>query len=182
MDSEQALEQASELPRWRLSGASGGASPCSAVPCVLSPTSSVTLCWPPGGTSITLDAPGLLTPQHLPGLPPRCRPGNGRESSPHLHLRARSCCAGMSRGEAPYVIASPLLFFVNLALARDGQNPIVDSDVDVLGPYAGHLDPNYKVSVLFEARPHKGAHSTVVCAPLLPGRRPRPPNISSAGS
>src|SRR5215213_6263254 len=34
-------------------GASGGASPCSAVPCVLSPTStSVALCWPPGGTSI----------------------------------------------------------------------------------------------------------------------------------
>src|SRR5512133_2832707 len=40
-------------------------------------------------------------PRHPRGPPPRCRPGSGHGSSPHLHLRARSCSAGMSRGAAP---------------------------------------------------------------------------------
>src|SRR5688572_28121450 len=52
--------------------------------------------------------------------------------------------------QLPYVVAGPLLFFVDLALPRDGQNPIVDRDVYVLRLYAGHLDPNYQVSVLLK--------------------------------
>src|SRR5215210_698491 len=46
-------------------------------------------------------------PPHPRGLPPRCRPGSGHGSSPHLHPRARSCCAGMSRGEAPLRSSRP---------------------------------------------------------------------------
>src|SRR5215213_11829497 len=52
--------------------------------------------------------------------------------------------------QLPYVVAGPLLFFVDFALPRDGQNPIVDRNVYVFGLYAGHLDPNHQVSVLLK--------------------------------
>src|SRR5215208_3732517 len=49
--------------------------------------------------------------------------------------------------QLPYVVAGTLLFFVDLALAGDGQHPIVDRDLYVLGLHAGHLGPNYNVPV-----------------------------------
>src|SRR5215212_3832897 len=52
--------------------------------------------------------------------------------------------------QLPYVVASALLFLVDLALAGDGQHPIVDRDMYVLGLYAGHLDPNHQVPVFLK--------------------------------
>jgi hypothetical protein len=52
--------------------------------------------------------------------------------------------------QLPYVVAGTLLFFVDLALAGDGQHPTVDRDLYVLWLHAGHLGSNYQVPVLWK--------------------------------
>jgi hypothetical protein len=65
-------------------------------------------------------------------------------------LRQRHAPAERTVAPLPHVVAGPLALLLGLALAGDGQHPVVDRDVNVLELDPGKLGPDDDVPVLVQ--------------------------------